>query len=119
MANLMLAASHSLAEQVRKHFDERHAHFWLWESDRFTEIRAAREASWNGLKSRTHTIHDFYTALDTTDQYVMIGSIELLLIEGKTMKMRFCVKLDVQKSDTGEVKIASYVAFAVGVLFGS
>ena len=80
----------------------------------YVDIEASREKSWDGVTSRTHTMSNLYTSINHSQQFVVLGILELLLDGAKdALKMRFCAKLDVEQNGEGTVKITQYEAFAV------
>lgn len=80
----------------------------------YVDIEASREKSWDGVASRKHTMSSLYTSINHPQQFVVLGTLELLLDDAKdALKMRFCAKLDVEQNGEGTAKIAQYEAFAI------
>jgi len=55
----------------------------------FAAIADSRATSWKGIDTRKHTLRKLYQAVDRSDEFVVLGNMQLRRKNGWTMQMRF------------------------------
>ncbi|KPI40422.1 uncharacterized protein AB675_7438 [Cyphellophora attinorum] len=76
------------------------------------EIQASREKTWNGVKSREHTIRGLYQSTENPEQFAFLGSLVVHRADAEdAVSMRICANFDV-KQNSGTLEITRYEAFA-------
>lgn len=80
------------------------------------EIRKCREHAWNVIKKRRHSVQRVYTHDSQCSDLMLIGNVEMDLIDGRSVAMEFTARIVLATDTTSGLKFRSYQVWAVGCL---